>query len=140
MSSKPAADLQSIVANKNDAAPAPFTATPAAPDVAQGRSSGAARPPFATSRCISKFRAILRSVSRYGRSANACLITPFLKRFLSFTRRKTRCERPTHDATTTTRVERYRKELAPDAFLLSGASFHHLARPYGIPAGDVRGF
>ena len=29
MSRKPAADLQSIVANKNDAAPAPFTATPA---------------------------------------------------------------------------------------------------------------
>ncbi len=33
-----------------------------------------------------------------------------------------------------------RKSLAPDAFLLSGASWYHLARPYGIPAGDVRGF
>jgi hypothetical protein len=36
MSKKPAADLQSIVANKNDAAPAPFTATPA-PTVSAGK-------------------------------------------------------------------------------------------------------
>ena len=97
MSKNCAADLQSIVANKNDAAPAPFTATPA-PTVSAGKSSAAVRQPFVTNRCISKYRAILRSVLRYGRSANACLITPSLKRFLSFTRHKIHCERPTHDA------------------------------------------